>query len=65
MVYTMTPTVLKEAAPTEEYDLCPRNTKRVLVGHSLGSNLQHRHLPHTLCQKCLLELRGLRNSEIS
>lgn len=40
-------TVLKETAPTEEYDLSPRNTKRVLVGHCLTSNLQHRHLPHT------------------
>lgn len=63
MAYTTTPTVLKETAPTEEHD--SRNTKRVLVGHYFRSNLQHRHLPHTLCQKCLLELRGLRNSEIS
>lgn len=61
----MTPTVLKETAPTEEYDFSPRNTKRVSLGHCLRSNLQHRHVPHTLHQKSILELMGLRNSEIS
>lgn len=63
MIYTTIPTVLKETAPTEEYELSPRNTKRVLVGHCLRSNMQHRHLPHTHSESEMsFGVKGAQNS---
>lgn len=66
IVYTIIPTVLKETAPTEEYVSPPRNTKRILVGHCLRRSLQS-STSHTLtlCQKRVVEVTGLKISEIS
>lgn len=43
---TMTPPVLKETAPTEEYDLSPRNTKKI-ISRSLLEKQPSAHTPPT------------------